>query len=731
MASRSLGALTIDLIAKIGGFTRGMTEAERVADRKSREIARKQKARAKEAEKAWSDASRVITGAFAGISIVGLFASFTRETIDAQNEQTQLAAVLRSTGEAAGFSATQLNKMASEMAANSIFSDGEITAAQTRLLSYTGIVGEQFPQAMQAVIDMSARMGMSLEQSAETIGKALDVPSKGLTALSKQGFRFTDEQKELAEQLEKVGRTAEAQGIILDALKSSYGGAAAAARDTFGGAIKALQNELGSLMTGEGGSLDGATAAINELTNALQSEEVKRAFGTLTSLLADTINLLVTGATKFIEFGKAIGTGLAIRINGPDEPLELIAEQIGEVQREITSLDNLLNKPRKTGGLPFSAEELGSLNAQLSEARKRLADLQKTRDSFAPMTTGAAAPAGPAARPARGGRPLGPSKDEEQAAERAAKAAQAYLENLQRQLRGTEDLSVAETVLRDIQEGRLKLAGGVSKVQLLNIAQEIDAAREFEKIEKEFKKLEEESLERKKALKDAGIAVYDSTRTPIEELNIELARINKLLADGAINWDTWARASDAAQDKFEAATGSGKKVMSEMDEFTRRAAENIQDSIGDGLVDIMEGNFENIGDSFVKMINRMAAEALAADIARKLFGDTVKGGSGSGAIGDIFGSIVRSFFPGRANGGAVMAGGMYEVNENGPEMLAMGGRQYLMMGNQGGKVSPNAGGPSLNQTIIFQNNGPVDRRTQQQIAAQAAGGAQRALARTT
>jgi len=40
----------------------------------------------------------------------------------------------------------------------------------------------------------------------------------------------------------------------------------------------------------------------------------------------------------------------------------------------------------------------------------------------------------------------------------------------------------------------------------------------------------------------------------------------------------------------------------------------------------------------------------------------------------------------RELGGPVSAGGMYRVNEKGPELLEVAGKQYLMMGSQGGKV---------------------------------------------
>lgn len=38
MANRSLGTLTVDLVAKIGGFQQGMDQAARIADAKMRSL---------------------------------------------------------------------------------------------------------------------------------------------------------------------------------------------------------------------------------------------------------------------------------------------------------------------------------------------------------------------------------------------------------------------------------------------------------------------------------------------------------------------------------------------------------------------------------------------------------------------------------------------------------------------------------------------------------------------
>ncbi|MCV6451514.1 phage tail length tape measure family protein [Pseudomonas aeruginosa] len=302
MASRSLGTLTLDLIAKVGGFVAGMEKAERTAKKGAKEIG----SAADAASLAWGKLGKVAAGALSGITVGAVFGAVIRNTKQMEKEQAQLEAVLRSTGESAGFSREQLNEMASSMERTSTVSAGEINQAQTNLLAFTGIVGEQFPRALQSAIDMAARTGTTVTSAAETIGRALDVPSKGLTALSKQGFRFTEEQKKAAEQLEATGRTAEAQGIILKALEESYGGAAAASRDTFGGALMALQNTIDGLLTGSEGSLDGAKGAIDDLNRALSDPATAESVSKLFDLLAQGASTVVDSLPFLIDAGDGV-----------------------------------------------------------------------------------------------------------------------------------------------------------------------------------------------------------------------------------------------------------------------------------------------------------------------------------------------------------------------------------------------------------------------------------------
>lgn len=68
----------------------------------------------------------------------------------------------------------------------------------------------------------------------------------------------------------------------------------------------------------------------------------------------------------------------------------------------------------------------------------------------------------------------------------------------------------------------------------------------------------------------------------------------------------------------------------------------------------------------------------------------VAGGAIKSVVGSGLGALFGSLSAGKAEGGTVFANSVQEVNERGPELLQVAGRQYLMMGGQGGNVVPNS-----------------------------------------
>jgi len=80
-------------------------------------------------------------------------------------------------------------------------------------------------------LDMSTIFGGTAASNAKVLGKALNDPIKGLSALSRVGVQFTDEQKEMITALQNAGDMAGAQAIIMEELQSQVGGTAVATAD--------------------------------------------------------------------------------------------------------------------------------------------------------------------------------------------------------------------------------------------------------------------------------------------------------------------------------------------------------------------------------------------------------------------------------------------------------------------------------------------------------------------
>lgn len=548
MATRSLGTLTLDLIAKIGGFESGMDRAARTSEKKGREIAAAQRKAAKQAEEAWSKVGEVVGTVFAGITVGAVFQKFIGETRQAEQEQAQLAAVVKSTGEAAGFSVAKLNDMAEAMAKASTFGAGDINQAQARLLSYTGVVGEQFPKAMQAAIDMATRMGMAVPQAAEAVGKALDSPKDGLSALSKQGFRFTEDQKALVEELQATGRTAEAQGIILAALESSYGGAALAARDTFGGALTALQETINDLLTGDSGSMAKMKSSVEGLNTTLGSEETRAAFQKFTGWLADAASAAVRAAADLASGTEAAGGFInAIITYGTINPFRSVEANIKSLREELQGLEEDRKRYVRAGS------ETSGIDAAIANSRLKLQQLERDRNrgldvenafllnnyksrapaeqpakAVVPDATGAAARAEAAKKAA---------KDKEAAdkksladAKRIFEQGQSYIMQLNDQVAKVEELSTVEKILFDLQLGKVTLTHA-QKDEAFRLGQQID----------DTKKLNEQ--------KQADLNLVMAGVAAQRELNDQVDQYNRAIA--GLGLGNRARDKDAGRNQID------------------------------------------------------------------------------------------------------------------------------------------------------------------------------------
>lgn len=198
--------------------------------------------------------------AAAGVAVAGAAtAAFGVASVNAYMESedaaAQLGAVLKSTGGIAGVTAQQANDLAASFQKTTKFSDEAILSGENLLLTFTAIGKDIFPQATQTMLDMSQALGQDTKSSAIQLGKALQDPILGVTALRRVGVNFSEDQQKVIKNLVETGKKAEAQKLILKELQTEFGGSAEAAGDTFGGALVRLQNTFGDLMETIGGSI--------------------------------------------------------------------------------------------------------------------------------------------------------------------------------------------------------------------------------------------------------------------------------------------------------------------------------------------------------------------------------------------------------------------------------------------------------------------------------------------
>jgi hypothetical protein len=113
--------------------------------------------------------------------------------------------------------------------------DGDlIRSTQAKLLTFKNLaltaddVGGAMDRATLAAIDLAAAGFGEAEQNAVQLGKALQDPIKGITALARAGVTFTKQEKENIKVLVESGKVLQAQDLILQAIETQVGGTAAA-----------------------------------------------------------------------------------------------------------------------------------------------------------------------------------------------------------------------------------------------------------------------------------------------------------------------------------------------------------------------------------------------------------------------------------------------------------------------------------------------------------------------
>jgi vacuolar-type H+-ATPase subunit E/Vma4 len=170
------------------------------------------------------------------------------ERINAQTGQT-----IKSMGNAANISAVEVEALAGQLEkltateAESIQEGANLLLTFRNISNQAGAGNDIFNQTTAIMVDMGRALGEDAAGSAIRLGKALNDPITGLTALRKVGVGFTEEQEAQIKALQNSGDMMGAQKVILAELQAQFGGSGAAYAKTFSGQLDLMGHELGTI----------------------------------------------------------------------------------------------------------------------------------------------------------------------------------------------------------------------------------------------------------------------------------------------------------------------------------------------------------------------------------------------------------------------------------------------------------------------------------------------------
>lgn len=720
--------------------TTGVKEATRDLDKLTKEGAAAEK-QAEAVSRKWSASGKAIGIAIAaGVAAAGLaLRKYFQNTIEAEKVQAQLEARIKSTGMAARLSLGDLNKMAEALQFKTTFDDEAIGEVQALLLTFTKIGRETFPDATEAVLNLSTAMGTDLNSAALQVGKALNDPVKGITALARAGVQFSESQKAIIKDLVKTGDVAGAQTIILKELETQMGGAAQAARNTLGGAIQALENSFNNLLEGDSGSagVKGTRDAIESFNRTLNDPGIKRGVDTIVGGLLDIANTAIQTISMLAGVRKAVSDAFAA---DADKSYDGLLQKRLKLSEALFKTEN--NTTTRIGarlglndGGKKQREELAALDAYI--AKRREADkLARQRAIGVNIIDGSAPPKGVAEAPevkaaGGGGRAARAVREMPDFSKDAA-------EDLVEEIAAADDAfaSLAATLQGPLAAAQYGYEQNLERITELGTkagrsAEEIADAKALE-----TQRYEEERIEIEKSLDVYGGLIE------AKQFELDLMGLSNVERQTAIDLQRLGRAATeeeaAAIRDLNQAYESTNQTIGLMDDFRRGAA--------DAFVDFASGA-KSAKDAFIDFLddlNKRLLQMIADNLMAKAFGAQgstgastggggwlsgllgifTGGGSGSsmGSLADLFSTSDWGFSEGGYTGpggkkqpAGIVHAGEYVINADATKNLPRG---YLDAINAGSIPMAPANGDTYNITIPVQ--GQVDRRTKSHIANEAA-----------
>lgn len=708
MASKGLGTLTLSLIVQMGAFSAGMDKAARHADRRMRDIEKRAK----------QFGAILATGLAAAATGVAVALTQTINRMDELRDQSIRLGIGVETLSAFAFAAKQTGTdiealgtgfkiLAKNMADALNPKSGKAQIFEALGIEVEDATGKlkQFEQIIPEIADRFKELEDGTTKAAlaqELFGKS----GLNLVEFLNQGG---DGIQTLIDRARELGLTFDQE--------------AADKADEFKDTLAELK------AVGEGLATQVAIQLLPALVDLAEWARDFAKEGANAIEIADKLRIgfevLSTAAHIVSSAFEIVGAGLAGLAANGKAAYDILAGyatlDFGQIRRGLD-----LTKASASGLLDEIKEAFGV--GQKVAAGAGLPDFSRVSGSFRSADSidrGALNRALGGIKPDTDKKKKTGKSEEEKEAERLQQAYERMNESLAQQIALFGKDGEAARIRYEIEHGELAKLDAAKKQELISRAETLDLMRaEEEQMKKSMELAKQEAEEKLRGVestdalirdmrfelelltmtnkeRERAIALRYADKNATDEQRAEIARLSDAYYDARQAADFWMEAqngiADALYDTVTGAKSAGDAIKDFFDNLAKYILRSISENWAERITQLLMGSGGGTSTSILNPIT----------------GQTQTSGGG----GFDWMALASAFFGGgRASGGPVSAGMFYRVNENGPELLSVGGNDYLMMGNRSGMVSPQPAmaGAGFTQVNNINYAAPYDPKVERQ-----------------
>lgn len=563
MAVKSLGQLTVDLIAKTGGFTQGMTAAERQSAKTAAKIKRQQQQLARELDSIFRGIGLAAAAAFAAVGIsvkkstddmlkLGIAAKQVAMPVD---EFSALVAVAKNADVSMESLSTALRAMAKNLA---LAKQGSAQAANAfKALGLDPNKLKDSKTAFLAIADALSKYRDDVNKTAieQQIFSRSGAELNGLLDLGEAGIkRLMERQRELGNVVTPAAEQATADyDAVVKRLNDRFTGL----RNTLAVALLPTMTEAAEKMDGFIGGMD--SRSVDDFAGSIRA-------------LAHAFEFVAKNVTAGYRAVQAFGRWVAFKKTGIIDTDAPLRDQESQFNALMTKRETLQNRYNATGN-KFVKSQLDEVTEQIRRAQDAFKAMQQLQH-----------PAG---------------------AEGAYHLTGKDVPDWMKAGLGAQPPTEAP---------RLNLLSTTSKTaKAPKDNSDRNRDRTLDDLAQQMKEMD--SLTARYASSINGVTSAE------QAFNDRMTDANKLLEAGAINFDQYTR---IATDGLDQLNGKAQPTFDAMTEYATQAARNIQDAFAQFLFEPMEGGFKGLLQSFGEMLRKMAAQMAASAVLQAL-GSSMQG----------------------------------------------------------------------------------------------------------